>query len=126
MSKAGRFAFEFTSPAVDVSTTGLKYTTAGAFGHRLGALQALLHKRGEFRVHNTSDATVTVALLAGGVEVDSLTLSAGAAAVSELDVAGISGAAALTITITVDASGTGTGQVLTRLDVEPPVTVSSC
>lgn len=126
MTQANRTEVQFSVPVIDVSTTGLKFTTPAAFGNRLGALQAIKYKRSDFRAFNDSDAAITVALFEGANQIASHTLAAGAAAATEVDVGGISGAAALTVQVTVDTAGTGTGQAFARLDVEQPVLVGGC
>lgn len=123
---ANKVAFSFISTVFDVTATGEAYTTPPAIGHRLGVLQAIKYKTARFAAANHSDAAVTVTLKAGAGDVASLTLTPGAAASTEVDVYGISGAANLTISANVDAVGTGTGQVQAVLDVEQPVIVSGC
>jgi hypothetical protein len=123
---ANKAAFSFISSAFDVTATGAAYSTPPAIGHRLGVLQAIKYKTARFAAANNSDAAITVTLKAGEGDVASLTLAPGAAASTEVDVYGISGAANLTISVNVDTVGTGTGQVQALLDIEQPVIVSGC
>ena len=117
---------QFMVPVIDVTTTGLKFTTPTGFASRLGVLQAITYKRAELRAFNASDASVTVEVLAGADSLGTVTMGANAAGVVDVDLAGISGAALITAKITVDTAGTGTGQVFTRLDIEQPLQVGRC
>jgi hypothetical protein len=126
MTQANRVELQMMAPVLDVSTTGLKFTTANAFANRLGVLQAITYKRAELRAQNVSDASVTVEVFAGADSLGAVTMSANGAGVVDVDLAGISGAALITAKITVGTAGTGTGQVFARLDIEQPLQVGRC
>lgn len=127
MTVANRISKEFTGAiGLDASTTGVKFTTPEGYAHRLGVLQAIRYKRAVFLAFNDSDAAVSVRLMAGAALVDSLTVAGGAAVNKEIDLANISGSAALTVEVEITTAGSGTGNVMARLDIEQPLQVSTC
>jgi len=126
MTQANRVEMQFMVPVIDVSTTGLKFTTPTGFASRLGVLQAITYKRAEFKAQNSSSADVTVELFQGAVSLGSLVMAANASGSIEVDLAGVSGAANLTVEVTVATAGSGNGTVFARLDVEQPLQVGRC
>jgi len=127
MATASKTVFPFDgSTDFSMTAAAVVFTTPAAFAHKLGVLQAIQYKTAVFKAAANTDGTVTVRLKEGVNTLATLTLAGETASSIDIDLGGISGAAALTVEVEVTAVGTGTGKVNSFLDIEQPLQVGRC